>query len=43
MTSTSIILAIVALVVGCVLGYVVFQYVIKGKRNSILETAKKDA
>ena len=39
----TIISAIVALVVGCVIGYLLFQYVIKGKRNNILETAKKDA
>ena len=39
----TIISAIVALAVGCVIGYLLFQHVIKGKRNNILETAKKDA
>ena len=40
---TTIISAAVALLVGCAIGYLIFQYVIKGKRDSILENAKKDA
>ena len=39
----TIIIALVALVVGCVAGYMVFRHVIKGKYNEMMETAEKDA
>jgi len=39
----TIIIAVVALLVGGAIGYSIFRYVIKGKYNELMETAKKDA
>ncbi len=39
----SIIIAVVALVIGGVAGYAIFRYVATGKYNELLDTAKKDA
>ncbi len=38
-----IVTAIVALVIGCVAGYLVFRYVLTGKYKEMMETAQKDA
>ena len=39
----NIIIAIVALLIGCAAGYSVFRYVLKGKYNGMIETASKEA
>ena len=39
----TIIAAAVALVVGCIVGYLLFRYVIKGQYNEMLENANKEA
>ena len=36
-------IAAVALIVGAVIGYVVFRYVVKGKYNQVIAAAEKDA
>ncbi len=38
-----IIIAIMALVVGGAIGYSIFRYIVKGKYNELMGTAKKDA
>ena len=38
-----LIAAVVALIVGCVAGYYIFRYVIKGKYNRMIEAANKEA
>lgn len=38
-----IIIAVMALVVGGTIGYSIFRYIVKGKYNELMETAKKDA
>lgn len=38
-----LIAAVVALIVGCVAGYYIFRYVIKGKYNRMIEAASKEA
>ena len=38
-----LIAALVALIVGCVAGYYIFRYVIKGKYNRMIEAANKEA
>ena len=38
-----IIIPVVALLAGGAAGYLIFRYVIKGKYNAMMETAKKDA
>ena len=38
-----IIIAVMALVVGGAIGYSIFRYIVKGKYNELMETAKKDA
>ena len=43
MTTPIIITAVVALVLGGVLGYVVFRYVLKGKYTQMMEAADKEA
>ncbi len=43
MSTIAILLPIVALAVGCALGYVIFRYVIKGKYNEMIEAAAKEA
>ena len=40
---TEVIIAISALVVGCVLGYLIFRYVIKGKYREMISNAEKAA
>ena len=35
-----VIIAVAALLVGCVLGYVIFRYVLKRKYNEMVETAE---
>ena len=39
----NIIIAIVALLIGCAAGYSVFRYVLKGKYNAMIEAASKEA
>lgn len=39
----NIIIAIVALLIGCAAGYSVFRYVLKGKYNGMIEAASKEA
>ena len=39
----NIIIAIVALFIGCAAGYSVFRYVLKGKYNAMIEAASKEA
>lgn len=39
----TLIVAIVALAVGCAAGYIIFRYIIKGKYTEWMEQAKKDA
>ena len=39
----NIIIAIVALFIGCAAGYSVFRYVLKGKYNGMIEAASKEA
>ena len=39
----NIIIAIVALIIGCAAGYSVFRYVLKGKYNGMIEAASKEA
>lgn len=39
----NIIIAIVALIIGCAAGYSVFRYVLKGKYNAMIEAASKEA
>ena len=39
----NIIIAIVALIIGCAAGYSVFRYVLKGKYNAMIDAAAKDA
>src|SRR5574344_3026307 len=39
----TIIIALVALALGGAVGYSIFRYVVKGKYNEVMETAKKDA
>lgn len=39
----TLIVAIVALAVGCATGYIIFRYIIKGKYTEWMEQAKKDA
>lgn len=43
MNVVTIIIAIVALLVGCAIGYAIFRYVIKGKYNDLIEAASKEA
>ena len=43
MTLQIIIAAAVALVVGCICGYVIFRYVATGKYKEMIEAAKKEA
>ena len=43
MNVVTIIIAIVALLAGCAIGYAIFRYVIKGKYNDLIETASKEA
>ena len=43
MNVVTIIIACVALLAGCAIGYAVFRYVIKGKYNEMLEAANKEA
>ena len=43
MNVVTIIIACVALLAGCAIGYAVFRYVIKGKYNEMIETANKEA
>lgn len=43
MNVVTIIIAIVALLAGCAIGYAVFRYVIKGKYNDLIEAASKEA
>lgn len=43
MNVVTIIIAIVALLAGCVIGYAIFRYVIKGKYNDLIEAASKEA
>ena len=43
MTVVTIIIAIVALLAGCAIGYAIFRYVIKGKYNDLIEAASKEA
>ena len=43
MNVVTIIIACVALLAGCAIGYAVFRYVIKGKYNEIIEAANKEA
>ena len=43
MNVVTIIIAIVALLAGCAIGYAIFRYVIKGKYNDLLEAASKEA
>ena len=43
MNVVSIIIAIVALLAGCAIGYAIFRYVIKGKYNDLIEAASKEA
>ena len=38
-----VIIAVAALLVGCVLGYVIFRYVLKRKYNEMVETAEEEA
>ena len=38
-----VIAAVVALVIGGVVGYTIFRYVIKGKYNEMIEAANKEA
>ena len=39
----TIIAALVALVLGGIVGYFIFRYVIKGKYNEMIEAANKEA
>jgi ribonuclease Y len=39
----SIIIALVALVVGCTIGYVIFRYIVKGKYKEMVDAAAKEA
>ena len=43
MNVVTIIIAIVALLAGCAIGYAIFRYVIKGKYNDLIEAASKEA
>ena len=43
MNVVTIIIACVALLAGCAIGYAVFRYVIKGKYNEMIEAANKEA
>ena len=43
MNVVTIIIACVALLAGCAIGYAVFRYVIKGKYNEMIEAANKGA
>ena len=43
MNVVTIIIAIVALLGGCAIGYAIFRYVIKGKYNDLIEAASKEA
>ena len=43
MNVVTIIIACVALLAGCAIGYAVFRYVIKGKYNEMVEAANKEA
>lgn len=43
MNVVTIIIAIVALLAGCAIGYAIFRYVIKGKYNDLIEAANKEA
>ena len=43
MNVVTIIIACVALLSGCAIGYAVFRYVIKGKYNEMIEAANKEA
>ena len=38
-----IIIAAIALALGCAIGYLIFRYIIKGKYNQMLDTANKEA
>jgi ribonuclease Y len=38
-----VIIAVAALIIGGLCGYMVFRYVIKGKYNEMLEAANKEA
>ena len=40
---TTIIVAVVCLIVGAIAGYMMFLHVIKGKYNEMIDTAQKDA
>ena len=43
MNVVTIIIAIVALLAGCAIGYAIFRYVIKGKYNDLIGAASKEA
>lgn len=43
MNVVTIIIAIVALLAGCAIGYAIFRYVIKGKYNDLIDAASKEA
>lgn len=43
MNVVTIIIACVALLAGCAIGYAIFRYVIKGKYNEMIEAANKEA
>ena len=43
MNVVTIIIAIVALLAGCAIGYAIFRYIIKGKYNDLIEAASKEA
>lgn len=43
MNIIAILLPVVTLILGCILGYVIFRYVIKGKYNGMIEAANKEA
>ena len=43
MNVVTIIIAIVALLAGCAIGYAIFRYVIKGKYKDLIEAASKEA